>query len=139
MARTKQVARIQRRLEAIPAEVRKAVEPSLTKSANELAGMMRQLAPEDEGDLKASIVATPPGEQTPAYSQPGGERVAGELEAIVTAGNSDVRYPHLQEYGTSEHDAQPFFWPSVRLLKKRINNRTKRAIAKAVRDHWGRG
>ncbi len=138
MAVSPQVARLQRRLEAIPVEVRKAVLPALEKSGDELADMMRTLAPEDEGDLKESIAVTLPGESTPPYSQPGGERVAGELEVLVTAGNSAVRYPHLQEYGTARHEAQPFFWPSVRLLQKRPKNRTKRAVAKAVREYWRR-
>jgi HK97 gp10 family phage protein len=136
MAVSPQVARLQRRLEAIPKSVREAVQPSLVQSGEELARMMRQLAPEDEGDLKDSIAVTAPGEQTPAYSQPGGSRLAGELEVLVTVGNEDVRYPHLQEYGTAHHEAQPFFWPAFRLLRKRLQNRTKRAVAKAVREHW---
>lgn len=143
MAVSPQVARLQRRLEAIPDRVREAVKPSLVQSADELADMMRRLAPDDPAtdapDLKSSIAVTAPGETTPAYSQPGGSKVAGELEAIVTVGNEDVRYPHLQEYGTAHHDAQPFFWPAVRLLQKRIKGRTKRAIAKAVREHWKAG
>ncbi|MEX0408558.1 HK97-gp10 family putative phage morphogenesis protein [Aquibium sp. LZ166] len=138
MAVSPQVARLQRRIEAIPQEVRKAVLPALERSGEELADTMRTLAPEDEGDLKASIAVTLPGESTPAYSQPGGARIAGELEVLVTAGNSEVRYPHLQEYGTARHDAQPFFWPAVRLLQKKVKNRTKRAVAKAVRDYWRR-
>lgn len=138
MADSPQVQRLRRRLQAIPRNVREAVQPTLVQNANELADMMRRLAPDDPDtsapDLKSSIAVTAPGHTTPPYSQPGGSRVAGELEAIVTAGNSDVRYPHLQEYGTAHHAAQPFFWPAVRLLQKRLKNRTKRAIAKAVRD-----
>lgn len=136
MAVSPQIARLQRRMEAIPKSVREAVQPSLVTSGEELAGLMRQLAPEDEGDLKNSIAVTAPGEQTPAYSQPGGSRVASELEVLVTAGNEAVRYPHLQEHGTAHHEAQPFFWPAFRLLRKRLQNRTKRAVAKAVREHW---
>jgi HK97 gp10 family phage protein len=143
MAVSPQVAQLQRRLEAIPAKVRESVQPSLVQSAEELAGIMRQLAPDDPAtdapDLKSSIAVTAPGQSTPPYSQPGGSKVAGELEAVVTVGNSDVRYPHLLEYGTSKMEAQPFFWPAVRLLQKRIKNRTKRAVAKAVRDHWRDG
>ncbi len=139
MSSSPQIARLQRRIEAIPNEVRKAVQPALERSGEELADMMRTLAPEDEGDLKESIAVTLPGQSTPPYSQPGGARVAGELEVLVTAGDEDTRYPHLQEYGTGNHEAQPFFWPAVRLLQKRLKNRTKRAVAKAVRDHWRRG
>lgn len=143
MAVSEQVARLQRRLEAIPERVREAVQPSLVQSAEELADTMCKFAPDDPAtdapDLKSSIAVTPPGQSTPPYSQPGGSKVAGELEALVTVGNDAVRYPHLQEYGTAHHEAQPFFWPSVRLLQKRIKNRTKRAIRKAVRDNWGNG
>jgi len=79
-----------------------------------------------------SITVTKPNETTPPYSQPGGSATAEELEAIVTVGNSDVRYPHLVEYGTSKMPAQPFFWPSARELQKRIKGRLKRTIKKAV-------
>jgi HK97 gp10 family phage protein len=136
MASDNGLARLQRRLAAIPVAVRDAVKPSLMKSGDELAGMMRQLAPEDEGDLKASIAVTPPGGTTPPYSQPGGSRAANENEVLVTVGNAAVRYPHLQEYGTANAPAQPFFWPSFRLLKSRIERRTKRDLAKAVRQGW---
>ncbi|WP_174800987.1 HK97-gp10 family putative phage morphogenesis protein [Martelella limonii] len=131
------ISRLKRRLNAIPKEVRAAVDPSLLKSGNELARTVKQLAPEDSGDLKNSVAVTGPKQQTPAYSQPGGSQIVAENTVAVTVGNEDVRYPHLLEYGSTKMPAQPFFWPSVRLLKKRIANRTKRAISKAVRQHWG--
>ncbi|MBP1856858.1 HK97-gp10 family putative phage morphogenesis protein [Rhizobium herbae] len=127
----------QKRMRAIPIAVREAVEPALVKSGDELAAVMKQLAPEAQGDLKGSITVTAPGQRTPAYSQPGGSRTAQENEVLVTAGNSKVRYAHLQEYGTAHAHAQPFFWPAVRLTKKRITNRIKRAISKAVRNSKG--
>jgi HK97 gp10 family phage protein len=129
-----QLRRLQRRFEAIPKAMRAAVHPALIKSGEELAGRMKALAPEDTGALKDSIAVTPPGQSTPAHSQPGGSRVAGENQVLVTAGNSEVRYPHLVEYGTAESPAQPYFWPAYRLSKKRIVNRVKRAVSKAVRE-----
>lgn len=138
MAYSPQVERVMRKIEGIPNAIRKDVEPSLLKSAEELAGLMAHLAEpsRDSGELIESIEVTPPGATTPAYSQPGGSRVAGELEAIVTVGNSDVRYPHLVEYGTAAASAQPFFWPAVRSLQKRINDRTNRAIRSAAKKWW---
>lgn len=123
----------QKRMKAIPIAAREAVVPAVVKSAEEIARVQRQLAPVDEGDLRDSITVTLPGQSTPPYSQPGGSQVAGPLEAIVTVGNTDVRYPHLVEYGTANADAQPFFWPAVRLGRKRATNRFRRAVKKAIR------
>lgn len=124
----------QRRMRAIPKAARLAVGPALVRSADEIASLQRALAPEDEGDLIASIVVTGPGETTPPYSQPGGSMVVPENSAAITAGNSDVRYPHLQEHGTTHHPAHPFFFPGFRLGRKRALARIKRAVGKAVKD-----
>lgn len=117
---------------------REAVMRALQKSADELASAQRSLAEtsRDSGALIDSITVTPPGHSTPAYSQPGGSRIAGETEVLVTVGNTDVRYPHLVEYGTSTSPAQPFFWPAFRLLRKRLQNRINRAARKTVKDAW---
>jgi HK97 gp10 family phage protein len=117
---------------------REAVIPALIKSANELASAQKALAEtsRDTGDLIESIEVTAPGQHTPPFSQPGGSRVAGETEVLVTVGNEDVRYAHLVEYGTSTAEAQPFFWPALRLLRKRLQNRINRAAKKAVKDAW---
>ncbi len=136
MAKSAQLARLQKRLDAIPAAVKSAVAPALIKSGDDLASSMRALAPEDTGALKDSIAVTPPGQSTPAYSQPGGSRVAGENEVLVTVGDHEVRYPHLVEYGTAEAPAQPYFWPAFRLNRKKLANRIKRAVGKAVKQEW---
>lgn len=143
MSKGNGLASLNRRMKAIPVAVRRAVVPALVKGAEEIAAAQKALAPDDPStlvlDLKRSIEVTAPGQATPAYSQPGGARVAGELEALVTAGNTHVRYAHLQEYGTTRHAAQPFFWPGFRLARKRAANRIKRAIGKAVREGWANG
>ncbi|MCM2504097.1 HK97 gp10 family phage protein [Aureimonas altamirensis] len=137
MARSRQVDKLFRRLNRIPERVREAAQPAVNKGAQDMAGTMRHLAPVDEGDLRDSVTVTPAGQTTPPYSQPGGSILVPDGAAVVTAGNSDVRYPHLLEYGTSDTQAQPFFWPAVRLNRKRAENRIKRAMAKSVRETWG--
>jgi HK97 gp10 family phage protein len=119
---------------------REAVIPALMRSGNELARAQKALAEisRDTGDLIASIEVTAPGQHTPPFSQPGGSRVAGETEVLVTVGNEDVRYAHLVEYGTSIAEAQPFFWPALRLLRNRLQNRINRAAKKAVKDAWNK-
>jgi HK97 gp10 family phage protein len=140
MARSAQLDRLLAKMEAAKRAPREAIRPALMQSGEELAGAMRRLAEasRDSGDLIESITVTGPGEQTPPYSQPGGSRVAGEAEVLVAVGNSDVRYPHLVEYGTADTEAQPFFWPAYRLLRKRLQGRIKRAAAKAVREELAR-
>ena len=123
----------QRRMKAIPEAVRKAVAPALLGAAENVAKTQRGLAPVDDGDLRASIAVTGPGQSTPAYSQPGGAMIVGPLATAVTVGNSEVRYAHLVEYGTSHSPAQPYFWPGFRLARKAATAKIKRAIGKAVR------
>lgn len=124
----------QQRMQSIPKAARKAVQPALATGGYEIAEAMEVLAPEDTGDLKGSIAVTLGGQTTPPYSQPGGEAVVPENQVAVTAGNTDVRYPHLVEYGTANTPAQPFFWPGFRLARKRAQQRITRAIAKAMRE-----
>jgi HK97 gp10 family phage protein len=159
-----QLKRLQKRLDAIPKEVIKAVQPALEKSGQELVATMKQLAEQsrESGELIESITYTTAGRTTPPYSQPGGEQVVPPNSVIVTAGNADVRYAHLVEFGTAPHNvakgggtvagkvraafgggtqhpgapAKPFFWPSYRLLRRRMSNRIKRSISKAVREGW---
>jgi HK97 gp10 family phage protein len=124
----------QRRMRAMVTAGKAAAAPALLQGGYEVAQAIEALAPEDEGDLKGSIAVTPAGDITPPYSQPGGSHIVPENQVAITAGNSDVRYPHLQEYGTSHHPAQPFFWPGFRLARKRAENRIKRVLAKAIRE-----
>jgi len=138
VAYSPQIQRLMRRLEGIPNAIKADMQPAVVKSADELAELQRRFAERsrDTGALIDSIEVTKPGDTTPPYSQPGGSRTAHELEAIVTVGNSEVRYPHLVEYGTENAQAQPFFWSAVRSLQKRINNRLNRAARKAIRTYW---
>lgn len=130
------LAAFNRRMEAIPKAIREAVKPAVLKSGDELASAMKALAERsrDSGDLIDSIEVTGPGQSTPPYSQPGGSKVVPDNAVMVTVGNTDVRYPHLVEYGTAKAPAQPYFWPAYRLLRRRIQRRITRAISKAIRD-----
>lgn len=124
-------------MRAIPKAARNAVAPALVKAADDIADTMRKLAPDDPKtgapDLRTSIVVTGPGQATPPYSQPGGAAVVPENAAAITAGNTNVRYAHLQEYGTTRHGAQPFFWPGFRLGRDEAMKKIKRSIGKAIK------
>lgn len=134
------IGRLQRRLAAIPKAVKEAVQPALLKQGNTMAGDMKRLAEtsKDTGALIDSIVVTPAGQQTPAYSQPGGSTTVPENAVAITVGNKDVRYGHLVEYGTTKAHAQPYFWPAVRLDNKKAQKAIKAAISRAVKKNWGK-
>lgn len=114
-----QLARLNRRMKAIPKAARDAVKPALDKSADELIGQIERLAPVDDGDLRDSAEARP------------GEH---ELKRVVTVGDDVAFYARWVEFGTAQNAPQPYFFPAYRLLKKRLSNRIKRAIGKAVRE-----
>lgn len=141
MANDGGIGRLKQRLAAIPKNVKEALQPTLIKQANIMADTMRRFAPDDPStsapDLKSSIAITPAGQQTPPYSQPGGSMVVPENAVAITVGNTDVRYSHLQEHGTTRMQAQPFFWPAVRLHRKKVQQAIKRGVARAVKKEWG--
>ncbi len=140
MANDGGLARIQQRLNAIPKRVKEAAGIAAKAGAENIADDARHfaLASKDSGDLIASIVVTPAGQSTPPYSQPGGSTLVPDGAAMVTVGNSDVRYPHLVEYGTSKSSSRPFFFIAVRLNKKGVQSKIRRAIAKAAKASWGK-
>jgi HK97 gp10 family phage protein len=119
---------------------REAIVPVLAREANRLADTAERFAESsrDTGALINSISVTMPGRSTPPFSQPGGSRVAGEAEVIVTAGDSTARYAHLVEYGTSDTEAQPFFWPAFRLLQNSMTTNISRAVKTVVKDAWNK-
>lgn len=139
MANDGGIGSLSKRLRGMTKAIKTEVQPALNKSADEIAKSMKQLAQtsKDSGELIGSIEVTKAGETTPPYSQPGGSQIVPPNAVMVTVGNTDVRYAHLVEYGTTEAPAQPFFWPAYRLNKKRAESRIRRAVNKAVKENWG--
>lgn len=117
------------------------------KSANEMVQAARAFVPVDTGALRDSIVATPPGGTPPSYSR-GATGAVPPGAWMVTAGNRQVRYAHLVEFGVqpfvaggrfagAQHPgnrARPFFWPAYRLVRRRHRSRAGRAISKSIKD-----
>lgn len=128
------IGKLRRRLARIPEEVKKAAMRDTVAAAEDIAKRMKQLAPEDSGDLIDSITVTPGGERTPRHSQPGGEVIVPENKVMITAGNNAVRYAHLVEWGAEKAEAQPYFFPGYRLGKKKAVSKIKRGIRKAIKD-----
>lgn len=151
-SKVKGLERFKAALARLPDAAKEAAASAAVQGAEELVSLQKQLVPIDKGDLRDSIVVTPPGQTTPPYSQPGGSRTAGPIQAIVTAGNTKVRYAHLVEFGTAPHinggifegtknpgyAAEPYFWPAYRTLRTRIKSRISRKVNKAIKDEYSK-
>lgn len=123
-------ARLRRARPSLTRELVKAV----NKAAQEHAALATAMAPEDQGDLRRSIQATP---ATNSINP----------SARVEAGDETAFYAHWVEFGTSPHEQggafagsqhpgnepQPFMFPAYRLLNKRNTARIGRAIAKGIK------
>jgi HK97 gp10 family phage protein len=137
-------------LTKLPKEQRKQLRTAILTGADDIASMQRRLAPFRSGRLRDSIVVTPGDRDIPRYATLKSRRTVKdpELAAIISAGNSKVRYAHLVEFGTAPHENEgkfsgtlnpgtpprPFFYPGFRAQKKRVQNKINRAARKAIRD-----
>lgn len=139
-----------RKLAAMPDRVRGEVKTAIHQGADDVTAMQKRLAPKKTGALANSIQANFGG-FVPAFAglRSGGSGEAGDpdLTAVITAGNYQVFYAHLVEFGAAPHiaggkfagakhpgaSAQPFFYPGYRATRRRVKARISRAITKAVR------
>jgi HK97 gp10 family phage protein len=124
---------LEARLLAIPNEVLAELRPALLKGAHDIAEAMELLVPQDDGDLLGSIAVTGPNDTTPPYAAGGGSVTMKPNQAAVTVGNTDVRHGHLQEFGTVNHEAQPFMRPAFRLKRAKVMRRIATAVRKAIK------
>lgn len=142
--------RMRKVLKALPKTVRARLRQAILEGANEIADMQKSLAPVRTGALRDSIVVTPGDQDPPRYAALKSKRTEKdpELAAIISAGNSKVRYAHLVEFGSSPHinagqypgtvnpgaRAQPYFYPGFRARRKSAQNRINRAARQGIKD-----
>ena len=129
------IGRLQKRFAAIPKAIRDEVQPSLTRNSDNLAKLMKQLAPEEEGDLRESIRVEQGPHELSRVVLAGGEKTTREVR---TGSGVTYDYAMAQELGTKDMPANPYFYPAKRLLAKRTRNSLKAAVRKAVKKHWGK-
>ncbi|MCO7736447.1 HK97 gp10 family phage protein [Brucella intermedia] len=135
-----------KRLAKLPASVLKKTNEAIKKNAEEWVDWAQKMAPEDPKDgihLRPSIRH----EET----ETGGQivRAGGEATRVKQInGTGTFDYAIGVEFGTSPHiaggkfkgamhpgtSAQPFFWPSYRMLRKRMSSRRRRALNQSVKD-----
>lgn len=156
--------RLKRKLTVtIPAAVEKATVDAMEQGAAEMVALMKSLAPKKSGHLANSIGWTwgdaPKGAMALGRMKGRGSKQARKFITIY-AGGGDAYYARFIEFGTQSHtikpknapalhlygdifveevqhpgsNAQPFFYPAYRALRKRVRGRITRQMKKAIRD-----
>lgn len=155
---------LERRFAKVPKTVRAATKKALKKNAEELTAAQRHLAPVKSGALKRSIgytfgVYRPANSNVRGVSATG-PQADPDLSVTIHAGDDKAYYAAMVEFGTVDHEIKPhkapalrlhgnrfvervdhpgakptpFFYPPYRAMRKRIKNRTTRAMRKAIRE-----
>jgi HK97 gp10 family phage protein len=148
MARILGRDRMRKVLKALPKTVRAELRRGILEAAEKVADDQRSLAPVRTGALRDSIKVTPGDENLPLYASLKSRRTEKdpELSAIITAGNTKVRYAHLVEFGTAPHinqgefpgtsnpgaPAEPFFYPAFRAGKRKAQATINKAARKGI-------
>lgn len=104
-----------------------------------IAGLAKSFAPQDDGDLIASIRVEDASSIATSRGTTGFVGVivkAGDENTMVTGKNGrKFQNAKLQEVGTQDMPANPYFNPAKRMRRRAA----KAAIAKAVRKAWKDG
>jgi HK97 gp10 family phage protein len=126
MARNESVERFRRLTVKMQNEIAEAAISELHVQGDRLAKMIEAVAPRGEtGDLIHSIRQIP-------GSRPTQIRIVAGSPQTVKAG---YQYPRADEFGTVHMQAKPFFFPTYRLMKKRIIAAMKRKITDNIKKH----
>ena len=128
MAKVEGLERLKRRLARLPAKMKAQVKPAIHQGADELVAMQKRLAPVGKGDPKNGIRL-----RDSIHKEDGPH----ELAVVVIADDPVGKFNNarLQEFGTTDTPAQPYFYPPYRALRRRIRGRITRAVGKAVRSN----
>ncbi|KZL04544.1 hypothetical protein PsAD2_04627 [Pseudovibrio axinellae] len=127
----------------VPERIRRAAMEALEESADIIVQKMKFLVPEHEGKLRDSIGWTwgelPKG--AVLFGTVGGGKdwlhikiYAGNKKTIVT-NKRGVQFQNakLQEFGTREMKANPYFYPAWRTQKRGAKSRLTRRINKEIK------
>ena len=141
------LAKFEIKMASLPLGVQDAVKKAIGKGADEIVELMQRTVAVEYGDLKRSITWRWGDEAKIPFSQAMGTYGRTSMSAVITAGNTNVRYAHLVEWGARSHPAgglfkgaqhpgapaQPFFYPSWNIGKKSAKSRITRAISTSIK------
>lgn len=146
MASLKNLPQLRNKLKKLRAATAVPMKTAMEKAAELVTDEQRRLVPFVTGALHDSIQwthGTPP-----AYAafkgKKGFQQGVNETRITITAGNTEVRYAHLVEFGHSgemdvalgvenKKGARPFFYPGYRAMRKKARAIIAADVRKAVK------
>lgn len=133
---TKSSKRLAARLAKVPLEVRAAAAAEALLASLALSEAIRQRAPADEGDLRASVRVERGKRGDRFYVKAGGPKTTRPVRKGQSA---TYDYANAVEFGTKKKPARPFFYPTWRAAKKQIRSGLNHEIRKAAAKFNGKG
>lgn len=124
----KNLDRLKRKLLALPRVVKEETRKAMEQGGAEMVSLARNLAPQDEGDLRNSIESTYYEDRHRVLITAGGPATEKPVKDGLDA---SYNYVGAIELGRQGQPAQPFFYPAWRATKKKARSRLARAITKA--------
>jgi HK97 gp10 family phage protein len=123
------VEEFKRKLAQIAPSIQVETMAEVRKQADRLVAVMKSVVPVRTGKLRDSIRTAPGSNKVQMRVMAGGPTTTVEVRK-----GSGVPYDYARavEWGTSQEHAQPFFWPSYRLMKRPIRSALSRASRKGI-------
>ncbi|WP_320188919.1 HK97-gp10 family putative phage morphogenesis protein (plasmid) [Agrobacterium rosae] len=126
--------KLRRRLERIPAEVRKRTKAELMLQAREINMLQRSLAPKDDLTLAGTIRSEAmPEPDIGVVIRAGGRATTKPVRNSEKGNSPEYDYALAQEFGTEEMPANPFFFPAIQVSRKKAKRRIRAAARRALK------
>lgn len=120
------------RFKALTKNLQKEVHDEAVKELNSqgdgLVGLMEAAAPEDKGNLSHSVRKIPGKSDTQIRIVAG-----GVLTIRPSVSTKPFDYARADEFGTVHMHPKPFFFPTYRLMKKKMISSMKRKITASIK------
>jgi HK97 gp10 family phage protein len=128
MAKNQSVERFKRLSKQLQQEVHDEAVKELNAQGDMLVRQMISAAPEDKGNLQHSVRKIPGKSDTQIRIMAG-----GVLTTRPAVSSRPYDYARADEFGTKHMKAKPFFFPTYRLLKKKMISTMKRRITASIK------
>lgn len=137
-------------VDALPKDARKGARKALAMNGEEAVQIIKRDIPVDDGDLQISTTWNfgdpPPGVlgARDARIAARNSEIPPDLRISISSGGKKAPHAHLVHNGTAERFTKdgvsrgvmppnPFFWPNIRSLRRRMKGRISRQVSKYLR------